>query len=296
VGAASASELIRDHAIVEWEEPDALTAPFGRGTISLHSRARFEHSSDFHFGLQQEVVAELVGDRPMSLIDIDRATSDLVSLVALATESAVRVRSVSAWPTAEATSSPAEPAQLRAPSRQWYGESPEEVEPRFTLHSLGDFAPAFIAAFARFRRENPEAAELLFEYQVFNGAMTPPDRFLYLARLLEALHRSGVTRKTTFMQRLTELLDGPGAAAQAVYGAPVQKLAKTIKDTRNFYVHYSPKDRARARHGISLDNLADRMWCVVRSALWCELGLAPERIQAILETDWRYERACEEPL
>ncbi|HEY3946081.1 MAG TPA: HEPN domain-containing protein [Solirubrobacteraceae bacterium] len=153
--------------------------------------------------------------------------------------------------------------------------------------------PSFVAAFERFRRENAEAAELLFEYQIFNGAMTPPDRLLYLARFLEAYHRSAVAAKGNFVQRVIHLLEGPAAGAAGVFGGTPSDLAEAIRDTRNFYVHYNADDRARSRHGVALDNLADRVWCVVRSVLWSELGLAPEEIERILKTDWRYERASE---
>jgi hypothetical protein len=176
------------------------------------------------------------------------------------------------------------------------GESSKQIEPRFTLAELGSVTPSFVAAFERFRRENAEAAELLFEYQVFNDAMTPPDRLLYLARFLEAYHRSAVAAEASFVQRVIYLLDGPAAGAAAAFGGTPCDLAEAIRDTRNFYVHYNPEDRAQSRHGVALDNLADRTWCVVRSVLWSEMGLATDDIERILSTDWRYKRACEETL
>ena len=115
--------------------------------------------------------------------------------------------------------------------------------------------------------------------------MTPPDRFLYLARFLEAYHRrdSGL-RDHQFAKRATALLSGPAAQpARRAFGAPAADLARVVKDTRNYYVHYDPQIRTNARHDIPLDDLADRVWCVVRSVLWSDFGMPAATIERILE-------------
>ena len=278
---------------VEWEEPAPIAAAFALGTLTLRCHPRFEAMSDFEFGLTNRAVAQLTADAPISLDDVDRFADDLLSLVALATEAAGGVTKLTLQPTGRDLD-----IVVSTTGRPWYGPNPAAQEPRLTLAQLGSEAQGVIEAFQRFRREQPEAAELLFEYQVFAAVMTPPDRFLYLARFLEAYHRrdAGIASKVNFVDRVTALLEGSGKAAHRAFGAPARQLAETIRDTRNYYVHYDPKHRAKARHGVPLDDLADRVWCAVRSVLLSDLGLPDLTIENILETDWRFQRASEAPL
>jgi len=85
-------------------------------------------------------------------------------------------------------------------------------------------------------------------------------------------------------------LEGSGQAAHRAFGAPARQLAETIRDTRNYYVHYDPKRQAKARHGVPLDDLADRVWCAVRSVLLSDLGLPEPTIESILEPEFRSSR------
>jgi hypothetical protein len=279
---------ITKRAAVEWVEPEPVESRFGAAGLRLASRGRFEHVSDFHFGLTNHVTAELEPDQQISLSEVDRFVDDLISLVALATEAAVGVREV--W--AAAADGDARGVTLRSSGRRWHGPDPSTTEPRFALADVDAAAPDFIDNFESFRRDQPEAAELLFEYQVFAGAMNSADRFLYLARFLEAYHRAAVAPKDVFVSRVEHLLQGPGAVAAPAFGGSAQDLAQVIKHTRNYYVHYDPAKRAKALHGIELDDLADRAWCAVRAVLWTDLGMPPSMIAAALDTDWRYRQAC----
>lgn len=280
---------IAKHAAVEWVEPETIESRFGNADLRLVTRGRFEHVSDFHFGLTNHVTAELQPDQQISLTDIDRIVDDLMSLVALATEAAVSVLEVQA----AAPDGDARGVTLRSSGRRWHGPDPAATDPRFALADVIAAAPGFIEDFEAFRRDQPEAAELLFEYQVFADAMNPADRLLYLARFLEAYHRAAVAAKSVhFADRVEHLLRGAGAVAAPAFGGSAQELAQVIKNTRNYYVHYNATDRAKALHGIELDDLADRAWCAVRAVLWSDLGMPASMVAAALATDWRYMQAC----
>ena len=276
------------HVAVEWDEPPPIVARFGAADLTLRCLPRVATESDFRFALTNHASAELVADAPISLTEAEQIVDDLISLVALATECATGVELF------ELQLAAGEPSvTVGTRGRAWYGPDPTTQEPRFALADLGDKAPIVIERFERFRRDHSEAAQLLFEYQVFAAAMTPPDRFLYLARFLEAYHRTDSGLKDhQFLKRATALLNGPAAQpAQRAFGAPPADLAKVVKDTRNYYVHYDPQIRTKARHDIPLDDLADRVWCAVRSVLWSELGIPAATIEQILETDWRFTQA-----
>lgn len=153
--------------------------------------------------------------------------------------------------------------------------------------------PRFIEAFERFRRAQREAAELLFEYQVFSDAMTPPDRLLYLARFLEAYHRGAIAaRKVDFVDRVTDLLTGPGAGAGAAFGGPPEELARVIKDTRNYYVHYDPTVGGApcTASSSTISPTASGARCA--ACCGANLGMPEPMITKILETDWRYQAAA----
>ncbi|MCW2986825.1 MAG: hypothetical protein JWR63_4395 [Conexibacter sp.] len=286
-----ASDITRsgpdDRVTVEWERPGELVADFGARTLTLRPHPRFEHDSDFRLAVSSHVVAIVTGPEPLSLDDVDDVLNDLVSLVALSTECATSVQRLELLPV---TDGPTTIVSDRG--RTVYGARPELTDPRFTFDSLGERGEAFITAFAAFRRDQPEAAELLFEYQVFNAVLTSPDRLLYLARFFEAYHRRQSPSQFPFVERVTSLLEGAGAAAQEAFGASATELAEAIRDTRNYYVHYNPKDRDRAHHGVPLDGLADRVWCAVRAVLWSDLGMDNDTITEILATDWRYTAAA----
>jgi hypothetical protein len=169
---------------VEWEEPAPIVATFGHATLTLRCHPTPAAVPDFEFRLTNRAVAELTPDTPISLDDVGRWVDDVMSLVALATEAAGSVSQLTLQPASGDLD-----VVVSTAGRPWYGPTPAAQEPRLTLAQLGADAPRFIEAFERFRRDQPEAAELLFEYQVFAAVMTPPDRFLYLARFLEAYHR-----------------------------------------------------------------------------------------------------------
>jgi hypothetical protein len=291
VSSSDISSTNDKHLAIEWEEPDPVEARFGGAMLTLRSHPSFEHRSEFDLGISNRSLAELRPDAPISLAGAYSCVDDLMSLVALATETAVKITMFEVAPT-----DGGEKAAVRYGARSWYGPDPSTEEALFTFADLAGDAPTFIERFERFRRDQPEAAELLFEYQVFRSALTPADRFLYLARFLEAFHRRTAPAKTNFVARIVALLTGPGSPARAAFGGSAQDLAEVIRDTRNYYVHYDPKLHGRARHGVILDDLADRVWCVVRSVLWSDLGLPPGNIEQMLGSDWRYTRATENPL
>ena len=84
-------------------------------------------------------------------------------------------------------------------------------------------------------------------------------------------------RLETFMSELRPLIE-------PVLGPNPDTFAKRVKNTRNYYVHYS----GNAPEGWALVLLTRRLWFVVRARLIMRLGMRPTLVRPALEMahDW----------
>jgi hypothetical protein len=275
---------------VEWEEVPEPAAEIGDGlSLTFRSAPDFAYASDYEFQLHHVPWVEIASDSPLGVADLERHLAGLLSLVSLGLDRATSVESLL--------------VRQHAPESPHLAAWTEEIltrrrpvfpsrRPRvpitnafLSLKDLGEDAPGAVAGFFRFREDHPEAAELLFEYQILEGALTPADRFLYLVRFLEAFHRSRFTRQDYLAVRLRQLLAGPAAPAATFFKARPEELATAVKNTRHYYTHYDPSLRDRAVHGVRLDDLADGLLCLVRSCILSEMGVGAAKIEGALRRD-----------
>jgi ApeA N-terminal domain 1 len=279
---------------VEWAEVEETALTVNGVRVRFRSDPAFEYVSHFEFRLQQEARISLRSQRPISLGTWDRRWIDtLCSLISFGVERPVSVDRWFAYHEPVTSTGPrGRTIEVRARRRR---QDPLVAPvsmfdtPFLTLADLGSGAAAAIRGFERFRRQHKEAAELLFEYQVLSSRSTPPDRFLNLARFLEAFHRSKFggprSAQPNFRDRLADVLRGPGAAAAPYIGRTAGRLIDLVRDTRNYYVHYDPRKEAKAAHDVELDYLADRLWMVVRACVMNEVGIPEDVSGAALQRD-----------
>lgn len=172
---------------------------------------------------------------------------------------------------------------------------------------------------------------MLFEYLVFESALNPADKLLYLARFLEVYHRTrypgtrdpedvhndrvarvkqaaGEKHKTwvnqivfhsndiTFKQRVRAIVQGPAALAAPVLGATVDEFARVVGDSRNYWTHYSEDLERKALRDVALDDLDDRLLLVVRACVLEHMGVSRSYAQSALKRDWRWRRRSSDKL
>lgn len=273
--------------LIEWAEVDETALTVDRVRLRFRSDPGFEYASDFEFRLHHQAWLSLRSSRALSLATWDRRWLDSVcSLIAFGVERPVIVDRWIAYHQRVPPSGPrGRTIEVRVRRRRHEDSSrPASMfdQPFLTLVELGGSAARAIRGFERFRREHKEAAELLFEYQILNARQTPPDRFLNLARFLEAFHRtrfSSSRSRPVMRTRLADVVSGPGAVAGPYLGGSPDALVDLVLDTRNYYVHYDPGLEARAVHDLELDDLCDRLWMVVRACIMDEIGV-PASISA----------------
>lgn len=310
-------------ASVEWRATEPIEVALAEGTLVLDSFVRFDHESWFRFALEHRAKATLAAPKSLALADVHRVFDRLLALLAFATAARVGTDALR-------VSSAAGEAEVIARERQRYGPSPHDGEAWLEIGGLDDPAAA-VAGFYRFADEQPAAYLVLFEYLVFESALNPADKLLYLARFLEVYHRTrypgprdpedvhnervalvkqaaGESHKTwvnqivfhsndvTFKQRVRAIVEGPAALAAPVLGATVDKFAKVVGDSRNYWTHYSEDLESKALRDVSLDDLDDRLLLVVRACVLDHMGVSQSDAQSALQRDSRWRRRAADKL
>jgi hypothetical protein len=288
-------ESDRERRVIEWEPTPILSARLREVEIQLHSAASFEYVSDFEFHLQHGSWVSFSSSTRKSLDTWrNRWLGGMESLIALSVDEPTKVLH---W-TASQNSSVTAPTSARTievltHTRPNFGPRYPRTglwQPILSFADIDTSADTVLRGFYRFRQKYPQPSEILFEYQVLAGALTPSDRFLYMARFLESLHRikdpgTGARKTRSFRERLLALLSSDATAATPWLGAASADLADLVVKTRNYYVHYNPKDREKAVHDLDLEELGDRLWQIVRACLLHEIGLSDDEIARALDRD-----------
>jgi hypothetical protein len=287
---------------IGWEPVKNPEATVNDVRIRFQSNAGVAPISDYEFRLTHDVWVSLQSRRAKSLDRWrDQWLGGLESLVALGVDAPSPTTSWFALRTPAGKAGPrGRSVEILSRSRPTYGtryQASPMQEPFLTLEGLGKRSKRALRGFYLFRRRYREPAELLFEYQVLGGALTPADRMLYLARFLESFHRiRGPKGARSFRVRLLDLFQGLAAPASPYFGATPSDLARVVVATRNYYVHYNPKDRPKAVHGIALDYLADRLWQIVRACVLSEIGVPSNLVAEALARDGLAPQLSSRPL
>jgi hypothetical protein len=66
-----------------------------------------------------------------------------------------------------------------------------------------------------------------------------------------------------------------------------KEFVKQIKNSRNYYTHYSPNGKKNALEGTDLFYLSEKLKIILICALLIEVGFSKEQIQMVLEQYWR---------
>ncbi len=288
-------ESNQEKRIVEWEPTSMPSVRLREVQVALRDAASFDYISDFEFRLAHGAWITFSSTTRKSLETWrNRWLGGIESLIAMGMDTPSKVICWTTYQGPYTSATPQERAvEIFMRSRPNFGSRYPKTahwQPFFSLTGIGTKPETILRGFYRFRQRFPQPAEILFEYQVLAGALTPSDRFLYMSRFLESFHRikqvhSTGRREGAFRNRLVALFTSEAAAAEPWLGAVKEDLAELVVNTRNYYVHYNPKGKAKAVHDFDLDELGDRLWQITRACILHEIGVSDAAIGRALDRD-----------
>ncbi len=127
---------------------------------------------------------------------------------------------------------------------------------------------------------------------LYNRGMYLPDRFLSLARAVEAYHRMRYRKNLRFQNRLTQICETHAPLLSSLK-VPVPAFVQKVVVTRNYLTHLDAKLQKHAARGKELHRLGLNLKILLEACLLTEIGFAEDEVMRRFKRNRRYRQLME---
>jgi len=127
---------------------------------------------------------------------------------------------------------------------------------------------------------------------LYNRGMYLPDRFLSMARAVEAYHRMRYSRRSCFQNRLAQICEAHAPLLSSLK-VRAESFVQSVVQTRNYLTHLDAKLQKHAARGEELHRLGLNLKILLEACLLTEIGFSEDEMMRLFKRNRRYGQLME---